>query len=208
MSSQYPQVTIPHTEVHMLSSSSVDQEYQISVALPFSYADSDERYPVLYVLDANGCFGMVTETVRTLQLGEQCPELLIVGIGYPLTRFRDTFFLRARDMTPTENNQWLQERSKELQLPLELHGTGGAANFLRFICEELQPFIDANFRSNTDDQNIAGDSFGGLFALYSLFHAANKFNRYIKERGLCPDKELSCSSNLSHACLTRFCLIL
>jgi len=179
MSSQCPQVTIPHTEVRMLSSSNVDQEYQIFVALPFGYADSDEIYPVLYLLDANGNFGVVTETVRTLQFGGQFPELLIVGIGYPVNRFRETVFLRGRDMSPTENNEWLQRVSKEIQLPLEPHGTGGAANFLRFIREELTPLIHSIYRTNPDDQTLAGTSFGGLFALYTLFHSPDTFNRYM-----------------------------
>lgn len=179
MSFQYPQVTIPHTEVRMLSSFNVDQEYQISVALPFGYADSDEVYPVLYVLDANAVFGAVTETVRILQLGGQFPELLIVGIGYPADRFLETFFLRGRDMSPIEDKEWLQKRSKEIQLPLELHRTGGAGNFLRFIRKELMPFIHSTYRTNPDDQTLVGDSLGGLFALYTLFHSPNTFNRYI-----------------------------
>ncbi len=179
MSSQYPQVTIPRTEVRMLSSSNVDQEYQIYVALPFSYADSDEIYPVLYVLDANALFGMVTETVRLLQLGGQFPELLTVGIGYPVNRYIETLALRTRDTTPTEDNESLQEFLKSVQIPLESHGTGGAPDFLRFIREELMPFIHSNYRINPDDQTIAGGSAGGRFALYTLFHYPNTFNRYI-----------------------------
>ena len=40
MSTQHPPVTVPDTEMRMLSSSHSDQEYQISVALPPGYADS------------------------------------------------------------------------------------------------------------------------------------------------------------------------
>lgn len=40
--------------------SQVDPErsFQISVALPISYAGSNNRYPVIYALDANGEFGI------------------------------------------------------------------------------------------------------------------------------------------------------
>lgn len=177
MSAHYPPVTIPHTEVRMLSSAHVDQAYQIYVALPFSYADSDAIYPVLYVLDANAFFGMVRETVHLLQLDGQFPELLIVGIGYPVNGFLETIALRTRDTTPTEDEETLQAFLQGTGL--EPHGTGGAANFLRFIREELMPFVDANYRSNPDEQTLAGGSAGGRFALYTLFDSPQTFAHYI-----------------------------
>jgi predicted alpha/beta superfamily hydrolase len=182
MPSGHPQVTIPRTHVRMLSSASIDQAYQIYVALPFNYADSDEIYPVLYVLDANSDFRRATDVVRDLQISGGLPELLIVGIGYPVQRFMETYFLRARDMSPTEDDAWLRaclEHFESIQPPLESHGTGGAADFLGFIGEELMPFIHSNYRANAEDQTIAGFSFGGLFALYTLLHSRNAFKRYI-----------------------------
>ena len=51
---QFPLATIPATEVRVLSSTIANQDYQISVALPFHYEDNPQKtYPVLYVLDAN-----------------------------------------------------------------------------------------------------------------------------------------------------------
>ena len=79
MPKQIPRVTIPNTEVRMVSSSNVGQEYKIFVALPHSHTDGDNSYPVLYVLDANWAFGLITETIRLLQLGEELPETIIVG---------------------------------------------------------------------------------------------------------------------------------
>src|SRR5215207_2435628 len=75
------QVTIPATELLSLSSSIARQEYRIFVALPNStfldsYAQNpNRRYPVLYVLDANAMFGMVTETVRIFNLLDIIDEL-------------------------------------------------------------------------------------------------------------------------------------
>ena len=183
MSTKYPEVTIPKTEVRMLLSSNVDQEFKILVAFPHSYTDSDKIYPVLYVLDADLIFGMVTETIRTLQLFQELPEMLVVGIGYPVSDFNEALGLRARDLTPTANDEWLSEWlekvSESLAVPPESSGTGGAGNFLQFIHEELMPFVHSNYRANTEDKTIAGLSFGGLFALYALFHHPNTFNRYI-----------------------------
>ena len=65
----YPEVVIPETHLRLLRSSFGRQaEYQLSVALPHGYGDTERAYPVLYILDANGQFGTVTEAVRALAL--------------------------------------------------------------------------------------------------------------------------------------------
>ena len=79
MPTPFPRVTIPNTEVRMVSSSNVGQEYEILVALPYGHTDADRSYPVLYVLDANWTFGLITDTIRLLQLGDELPEMVIVG---------------------------------------------------------------------------------------------------------------------------------
>lgn len=183
MSTQYPQVTIPNTEVRMFSSSIVNQEFKIFIALPRNYADSEKSYPVLYVLDANMYFGMVNETVRLLEMAQEVPEMIIVGIGYPVSDFTQTFAPRSRDYTPSIDDEyikkWLEGVSKAYATSLVFNGTGGAGDFLQFIREELLPFVHSNYRANHDDKTTFGGSHGGLFALYTLFHHPNTFNRYV-----------------------------
>ena len=41
------------------------------------------------------------------------------------------------------------------------------------------PFIRSHYPVNPEDRAIAGSSFGGQFALYTLFHHPDTFNRYI-----------------------------
>jgi len=49
-------VFIPNSEVKKLTSKSISQEYRILVALPMNYAESNDKYPVIYVLDADMAF--------------------------------------------------------------------------------------------------------------------------------------------------------
>ncbi len=177
MSTSRPQVTIPDTEIHFISSSNINQEFSIFVALPHSYASLGKAYPTLYVLDANGVFGTVTETVRMLTTLNEIPEVVIIGMGYPVTSLTETFAVRTRDYTPTRVDEWY----KEIPLPNKPNycGSGGAPQFLRFIREELMPFINTTYRTNPKDDAILGFSFGGLFALYALFDQPNTFQRYI-----------------------------
>ena len=183
MSKKYPEVTIHNTETRKLFSSKVGQEFKISVAFPYTYASSENNYPVIYVLDANAAFGSVTEITRGLQLLKEMPETLIVGIDYPMGDFRASLGVRFRDLTPTENDEWLDESLEEYTelfgVPLESSGTGGADDFLHCIHEELMPFVKENYRVDPDDKTIVGGSLGGLFALYVLFHQSSTFDRYI-----------------------------
>ena len=93
------------THGHTLASSFVDQDYRIHVAVPLDYEESDRSYPVLYLLDADVLFGLVTDLCRLLPvesavLGTQrVPELIVVGIGYP-GGYGEMSVKRGRDFNP------------------------------------------------------------------------------------------------------------
>ena len=166
MEQQYPKVSIPGSQVRMLTSSVIEQEFSLFIALPPDYDSSEKIYPVLYVLDANVCFGMVKDIVRGLNLGQELPDMIIVGVAYPVDYYPQTIQFRSRDYTPTRENE-------------EDQHSGGAANFMKFIQSELFPFIDKNYRTDQKDRAIFGYSFGGLFTLYTLFHQPTLFQRYV-----------------------------
>lgn len=163
---RYPRATIPDTEVRTVHSAIVDEDFQISVALPEGYAASDTSYPVLYLADADILFAATTQIIRLMRLREELPKMLLVGIGYGVEDTGEWRNRRRRDLTPTHVRDEVGRHS------------GGAADFLRFIREELMPFVDENYRTSSDNA-LGGGSLGGLFALYALFHAPDAFQRYI-----------------------------
>jgi len=145
------------TEKYMYSELIADSFY-VFVSVPEGYYSSDKRYPVLYVLDGDVAFGMAASIARYLQIGENIPELIIVGIGYGCLD-KSAGEKRRRDYRPTP--------------------TGGAQYFLKFLEEELLPFIDNNYRTVPEERALNGYSIGGLFSLYTLFTKPEIFNRYI-----------------------------
>jgi predicted alpha/beta superfamily hydrolase len=177
----YPQVTISQTEVRLLSSALVGQDYSLLIAKPEDYDESQNAYPVLYVLDANWHFGLYTQIVRTMQIFQEVPELLIVGIAYPTEIEGDLWALRTRDYTPTEDKVFVESFTESYKLPMTRlpQASGGAEKFLSFIQQELMPFVKSNYRIISKAQMLVGWSFGGLFALYSLFQQPNIFSRYL-----------------------------
>jgi predicted alpha/beta superfamily hydrolase len=173
----HPPATIPNTQVRTLTATRSGQVYRISIALPSSYNETRARYPVLYLLDANWYFGMVTETARLLRvLGPELPELVIVGIGYPTDADPDILRLHARDLTPTNNPEFDAWASQEWAGDCR---SGGAADFLAFLRDDLMPLINAVYRVDAAKPALMGQSLGGLFALYTLFHQPDSFSRYV-----------------------------
>jgi len=178
--SRRPQAFIPDTEVWTLRSSAIGQDYTVSVALPHTYADAAWHYPVIYVLDANALFGMVTETERILALLQVIREVIVVGMGYPVDDFIATLGFRNRDFTPTRDDSWYDSHIKQ-SIPgaPDDAGSGGAAQFLQFVREEIMPLIGATYRVAPAESALLGHSAGGLFALYALLTQPDTFKHYL-----------------------------
>lgn len=160
---EYPEVTIPGTEARSMKSNFVDQEYKIYVNFPRNYENSNTTYPAVYFLDGDLVFGMAADAYRFLEIRDEVPKLIIFGIAYGAFTWQEDNH-RSRDLTPTTM--------------AESPGSGGALNFLKFIQNELIPFVNSNYKVNPEDCAIVGGSLGGLFTLYVLFHQPELFNRY------------------------------
>lgn len=172
-------VEIPNTEVRWLHSAGIDQDYRLLVALPRSFPRGEETYPVLYVVDAVGMFGLVTDVVRGLHFAGEIPEILTVGIAYPQDHYVETRPLRARDLTPTVDKEFMEADPYGKLVQEKGLQPGGAGAFLEFIREDIMPFIQTTYRADLGDQAILGASFGGLFAAWCLIGHPVLFKRYV-----------------------------
>lgn len=184
-----PLASIPATQVRVLQSAVANQDYLISVALPFHYDEHSEKvWPVIYVLDANLYFGMVVEMVRAMNIRvpfcNELPDALIVGIGYPVTgsladMLHQVMHLRLRDFMRVREEggeQFIQEHFPIPNYPIV---SGNAGPFLQFIQQELVPLIESDYRADPGDRTLLGHSWGGDFALYTLFQHPRLFQRYV-----------------------------
>ena len=172
---------IPDVVTHQIKSTNVDQTFAIHVWQPMTKKDGSEKFPVLYITDANGGIAMA-ELIHLLHLGGDAPRFIVVGIGYPVDHSVGGLNIRNRDLTPTP------EAPLEADPILPVDGvpsitsgkkSGGAKEFLSFIRDELVPFVDKNYNTIEGDRGYFGDSLGGLFGLYTLFHEPDTFSRYI-----------------------------
>lgn len=92
-----------NTTEQNIYSESVNDTFRILVSLPDNYSLSEQKYPVLYVLDGDIAFGMAASIARYLQIGDNIPELIIVGIGYGSID-KSAGEKRKRDYRPTSAN--------------------------------------------------------------------------------------------------------
>ena len=180
---KYPEVSLMSTEKRVLYSKIVKQEFEIYISLPYLYFQSDTTYPVLFSLDANVKFGLVSNVVNNLgTLTKDIPEIIVVGIAYPIKGLEDWVILRNRDLTPIRNpdteKYWVDRLSKMTGRNDIVVQSGSADKFLAFIRDELIPFIESNYRVSSNDRALHGTSLGGLFTLYAFFQQPELFQRY------------------------------
>jgi predicted alpha/beta superfamily hydrolase len=159
----YPQVTIPNTEVRTLHSAITGRDYDLYVYLPARDRAPGHRHPVLYLLDAQWDFKLLTSIQGGLLYDRFVPDVMVVGITYHGAN-ANYDSLRAVDYTPVAS------RSNP--------GSGQGAKFLDFLERELIPFVEASYPADPARRGLMGSSLGGLFTLYALFSRPQLFSRY------------------------------
>ncbi len=117
----------------------------------------------LYVLDGLAWIPTYARIEDDLIARHRIEPLILVGVGY-----RDalnTGDLRKHDFTPAFG------RAPNL--------TGGADAFLAVLRDELIPYAETHLPIAPGERGLAGHSYAGLFAAYSLAQAPDLFDRYL-----------------------------
>ncbi|HTX19106.1 MAG TPA: alpha/beta hydrolase-fold protein [Bacteroidota bacterium] len=137
------------------------EERSLKVLLPESYKPgSTDKYEVIYVTDGEWAMDPFSFVHKWAQGEGFVPPAIIVAIP---NRYINGANQRDRDFLP-------------VHVP-ENEISGGAANFLSFIKNELIPYIAAKYPAN-GTSSIYGHSYGGLFALYALLSEPQLFESY------------------------------
>jgi uncharacterized protein len=178
-------VTLADTEVHRLRSSNVGDAFELWIARPQAgFAPSSGEPPaVLYVLDANLFFGTAVEMTRLMhKLYGELPALLVVGVAYPTENGLVQSALRTRDFTPSVDGRFAEMASSMPPLPDGITvepAMGGANAFLRFLRDEVEPFVGSRFDVAESRTILFGSSLGGLFVTHALLTAPDAFDDYV-----------------------------
>ena len=159
-------------EIH---STSVEGEiYPIDVVLPDEY-DSTQRYPVLYFTDWWFSSEAGPQFYKRIRFAGEMEPIIIVGIGTE-GDMNDWRLERWRDLTPTSLPE--SDYSDSIA-PGSRGNSGGAANFLGFIKNELIPLVESKYACDTLNRGFLGYSLGGLFGAYVLVSEPQLFHKYL-----------------------------
>lgn len=140
----------------------------VDVWLPPSYDASDggtRRYPVLYVHDGQNQFDPSTSyTGVDWGIDEAMTELLAVGAAEPA-------IVVAVWNTPRRRREYVPDVPlTAAQETVMGPGPTRSPAYVRFLTDELKPFIDRTYRTRTERAatSVMGSSMGGLISLYAL----------------------------------------
>lgn len=180
---QYTAVAIPGTEVRKINSKIVaGQEYELQIMLPRGYNAADKKYPVVYLMDSQWDFPLVTGLYGYHYYDGFIPELIIVGVTWS-GGHANYDSLRIRDYTPTKIATYSLNPKIDgvitLSSSVPMPQSGGADQFLAFMKQELFPFIESNYKAEGKNRTLMGSSGGGVFTLYTLFTQPDLFTGYV-----------------------------
>lgn len=152
----------------------------LSIYLPPGYAESEQRYPVIYAQDGQNLFepgysfaGDAWEVDEAMDrlIGEgRIEPAIVVGIWNSPQR--------RRDYAPQAIVEALPERERALVFETT-DATPLANAYIDFITRELKPYIDTTYRTRPDaaSTSLMGSSMGGLISLYTLSRYPDEFGQ-------------------------------
>lgn len=152
-------------ETVQVYSQALGEARKLNVYLPSGYEmDSLKNLPIIYLLDGSKDEDFI-HIAGLLQFANypwvnDAPRAILVGIEN-VDRKRDFTF-------PTKN----EEDKKDFPT------TGGSEAFIKFIEQELKPFVREQYSKN-DTTVIIGQSLGGLLATEVLFKKPHLFSHYM-----------------------------
>ncbi len=173
---EYRPYEMPRTQVVPIKDKNQDHEqdrqYELYIKLPENYAENtDATFPVIYITDAvwhielmsaGSAFLMEDVILVGISWQKDIDEALLSEVGEYVSRFRD---YTVRESTNAE-------RQAKYQF-------GQASRHLRFIRDDVIPYVESQYRTDPDNRSYFGYSASGLFGAYVLMAQPDTFRNYI-----------------------------
>jgi predicted alpha/beta superfamily hydrolase len=150
-------------EIKIIHSTILNEDRKIYVYTPVNHS---EPLPVIYLMDGEN-ISLVAGIVDFLYQTNHLPPMIVVGIG-------NYEYDRNRDLTPSHSLLNMDGTTDSLFYKT----SGGGENFLKFIKDEVMPFVEKNYNPSPN-KIFFGHSFGGLMTSYCLLNHPEMFNSYI-----------------------------
>ena len=160
----------------------------IEIWLPTNYEEVS-ALPVLYMFDGQNIFhgkkGWINDQYsHGWQVDETLDSLINIGIIPPMmvVGVFNTGAKRFSEYMPAKPKKEIEKRipnqAKWIQEGYLKHGIS-SNQFLKFLVEELKPYIDKHYKTKIGRRNtyLAGSSMGGLISAYAICEYPNVFGK-------------------------------
>lgn len=155
----------------------------VDIWLPDGYS-KDKKYAVLYMHDGQMLFDAKTtwnkqewkadEWAGQLQKEGKTKDFIIVAPhNISKIRWNDYFPTKAFDYVSKSAQDSLKVIAKKNNFDMTMNADG----YLKFLIQELKPYIDQNYSVLTDKGNtvVSGSSMGGLISMYAISEYSDVF---------------------------------
>lgn len=169
---QRSNLELPNIKVIPIKDTQNDRQYELYIKLPEKYSENEnKKHPVIYYADALWHVEMLSGSAAHIM-----EDAILVGISWQkdinkeLLEERGAHVSRFRDYTvhPSSN--------PEIQAKYQL---GQAINHLEFVCEDVIPYVEENYQTDSKNKTYLGYSASGLFGAYILSSRPETFNNYL-----------------------------
>lgn len=152
------------------------QTRNVDVWLPDNYSE-DKKYSVLYMHDGQMLFDSTsTWNKQEWKVDEWASKMMKDGLtsDFIVVAMWNISEIRWQDYFPEKAFDYLSEKVRDSLIDQGAKNNFevkfNADNYLKFITEEVKPYIDANYSVLTEREHtfISGSSMGGLISMYAI----------------------------------------
>jgi predicted alpha/beta superfamily hydrolase len=160
----------------------------VDIWLPSDYSKR-KKYSVIYMHDGQMLFDATTtwnkqewrvdDVITKLSVENKIENVIVVAIwNIPTLRHNDLFPKKPLENLTQEQQDLILEKAKKFGYTFTFEAVN-SDNYLKFIVEELKPFVDTNFSVYTDANHTAimGSSMGGLISMYAICEYPKVFGK-------------------------------
>lgn len=152
----------------------LNRDRELLIYLPDDYASSGKRYPVLYINDGQNAF-FDDQAYSGVSWGfldyVQSTGLELIMVAIPCNF--------APYMREAEYGVWQTDRAITiLETGYPGEGLGGEGDaYVRFVKDELKPYLDGRYPTDPTDTAIVGSSAGGNISFYAALRYPETFGK-------------------------------
>jgi predicted alpha/beta superfamily hydrolase len=160
----------------------------VDIWLPSNYSTT-KKYSVIYMHDGQMLFDATTtwnkqewridDVINKLSNENKIENVIVVAIwNIPTLRHNDLFPKKPLENLTQVQHDLILEKAQKFGYTFTFEAVN-SDNYLKFIVEELKPFVDTNFSVYTDTNHTAimGSSMGGLISMYAICEYPKVFGK-------------------------------